>query len=367
MARALPLLLLLAEAEARLLVPTPPRVSPGAVNPDPKAGPNDAPLCVGDACVPPPLAPRLAHFCRALSALHAESGGAFGETAGLLLKYCANVASSDDPRFRRIKKSNRAFARRLAPFASAVDCLRALGFEEQHTEAEGEVLVLASAEAAVLSAAVATLTQLLLPATLADRWPAPLRPELNRTCASLAFKHDLLDELTAELEQRHIGALLRHDENLARARTQLSMGTDGVRQLCDQLQAVRANMSAAAAHAGMPASAEGRVVAVASMEQWYDLLMDTKGLVVAYFGATWCAACKQAEPIFVGLSASERYRDVTFVQVDADATPALVGDNHVEAFPTIKFYRNAGEEYLPVVGANMEEVEQTLEAYVTSQ
>jgi thioredoxin 1 len=96
-------------------------------------------------------------------------------------------------------------------------------------------------------------------------------------------------------------------------------------------------------------------------EQWYDTLMGTKGLVVVDFGATWCKACQQVKPQFDALSSAPAYKEVTFVSVDADECPVLVGDNRVDAFPTFKFFRNSAEEDLPVVGADIEEVRERLD------
>ncbi|KAL3907766.1 MAG: hypothetical protein SGPRY_010054, partial [Prymnesium sp.] len=281
------LALLLAPSEPRGLVSPPSQIAYGAVNPDPLAALNDRSICEGDRCLPPPMRSELAAFCRALSSLQEESGADFAEAGGVLHRYCANVASSDEPKFRRINKKNRAFSK-LARFPSALECLRAVGFEEHRSEDGVEQLTLSGTpDQSLLRDASTTLERVLVGSTLQERWPRELREDVNSTCAGLVFEPDLLDELSAELEQPHVSKLLSHTDNLARVKAQLAMGVYGARQLCEQLQAIRVNTSATA-----PAT-EDRMIAIESLEQWYELLMQTEGLVVAYFGAKWCGACKQ--------------------------------------------------------------------------
>ena len=330
------LLVLVAESRARIVVPLPGQISPGAINP--KGGVNEQSICMGDVCLPPAIHPGLAAFCRALTSLQQESGQAFDAAGGLLHRYCSNVASNDDPKYRRIKKTNKAFARDLAPFRSAAACLGAVGFEETTTDGGVEQLVLTGkVNKALLKDAATAVEAALAPLMLRDEWPKELLGELNSTCATLVHKPLLLDELASELRQSHISKLLSHKDNLIRVKTQLTMGTDGIQDLCAQLQEVRANVSTSALERG-PAvdtvaagATAGRVTEVGSMEQWYDMQMNAKGLLVVAFGAEWCGACKHAAPYFESLSTRERYRDVTFAHVDIEALPVLVGDERVSA------------------------------------
>ena len=39
-----------------------------------------------------------------------------------------------------------------------------------------------------------------------------------------------------------------------------------------------------------------------------------------------------------------------------------MGDNRVDSFPTFKFFRNSAEEDLPVVGADITEVQSRIDA-----
>ena len=59
-------------------------------------------------------------------------------------------------------------------------------------------------------------------------------------------------------------------------------------------------------------------------EEWYDILLaasDGGKLTVVDFGASWCAACNAAAPLFSAMSLQPQYQNVTFAHVDADETP----------------------------------------------
>jgi len=103
------------------------------------------------------------------------------------------------------------------------------------------------------------------------------------------------------------------------------------------------------------------VVAVESAEAWYDLLMAPGGgLLVADFGAPWCGPCVAVKPLFAALSLKPEFAGVTFARLDAEMTPQLMGDHQVDSFPTFKFFRDAEEEDLPVVGGDIDGVEQRI-------
>lgn len=190
------LALLLAPSEPRGLVSPPSQVAYGAINPDPHAALNDRSICEGDRCLPPPMRSELAAFCRALSSLQEESGADFAEAGGMLHRYCANVASSDEPKFRRINKKNRAFSK-LARFPSALECLRAVGFEEHRSEEGVEQLALSGTpDQSLLRDASTTLERVLVGSTLQERWPRELREDVNR-CSPISSERSF-EELRAE-------------------------------------------------------------------------------------------------------------------------------------------------------------------------
>ena len=71
------------------------------------------------------------------------------------------------------------------------------------------------------------------------------------------------------------------------------------------------------------------------------------------------APISQVKPLFAELSTE--YPSVTFVDVDADTSPVLLGDNQVASFPTFKFYADTQEVDLPVVGGDMEAVRKRID------
>ena len=92
-------------------------------------------------------------------------------------------------------------------------------------------------------------------------------------------------------------------------------------------------------------------------EEWYDALLEAPGLVVVDFGAEWCKPCQHVKPLFDELSADPAYRDVTFLAIDADENPVIIGENTISAFPTFKFFLHSAEEDLPIVGADIADVQ----------
>jgi len=142
----------------------------------------------------------------------------------------------------------------------------------------------------------------------------------------------------------------------------LGGGPAAVEALTAQLAELRKEAEAAAGGG----AGEGRVVAVESAEAWYDLLMAPGGgLLVADFGAPWCGPCAAVKPLFAALSLKPEFAGVTFARLDAEMTPQLMGDHQVDSFPTFKFFRDAEEESLPVVGGDIDGVEQRIRSLIS--
>jgi len=288
-------------------------------------------------------------FCDALGALRESCKDTYPAAAKLLWRYFKNILDEpDNQRYRRVACSSKAYQRRLAGHASAPACFAAVGFEE---EAEGTFVLAAAAP--LLGEAVAHLEVELKEVELRPAWPASLQDCVSAACRTLLTQRpELLDALTEELGASHMPTLLEHADNLNRVRGSLEAGDIvAVEALVEQLGEIRKNATASGAGA-----AGSRVRDITSLEEWYDLLMTDYALLVADFKAAWCKPCKMIAPFFAELSQQPQYADVVFVTIDADALPVLVGENFVESFPTFKFFRDAEEADLPVVGADIREV-----------
>ena len=200
-----------------------------------------------------------------------------------------------------------------------------------------------TADAELLATAAAAVRRR---AEMQRAWPKALHEELPRACDALAGEPALLAELTAELSEVHVPQLLAHDDNVARVTAMLTRA-DSAKELLGNLVELRQNQTLSAGApseptaAGASSSSGGagmhRVRHVRSAEEWYDVLRDVgDGLVVADFGASWCEPCQQVKPLFERLSSLPGFESVTFVSIDAEDTPALIGDNRVNSFPTFK-------------------------------
>ncbi|MDN5843129.1 MAG: thioredoxin family protein [Alcaligenaceae bacterium] len=64
------------------------------------------------------------------------------------------------------------------------------------------------------------------------------------------------------------------------------------------------------------------------------------GLIVACYCAGWCDACTQYRGLFEALA--QRMPSHTFVWIDIEENPELLGDEDVENFPTILLQDDRG-------------------------
>lgn len=76
------------------------------------------------------------------------------------------------------------------------------------------------------------------------------------------------------------------------------------------------------------------------------------GLLVACYCAAWCDTCTQYRPPFEALA--ERLTDCTFIWIDIEESPELLGDEDVENFPTVLLQDGRGTLFfgtqLPHIG-----------------
>ena len=304
----------------------------------------------------------LEEFSTAIAALRGESGESHYNAAKMLQRVCENAAQHpEDPKYLRIRCSNPAFVKHLDRFEASRACLTTVGFREE-TAADGTAqLMLPRAELSrpLLSAVSALLKGELKMLDVQKRWPSALRASLPAAATTLALRPSLLDALTQELTAPHVPTLLDHGDNTQRVTEQLLRGEDSAHALLAQLREVRENVSSAAATA--PAASASRVLQVHTAEEWYDLLMDSPGLVVAYFGAAWCKPCQLVKPMYAEISGQAKFASVTFVQIDSDELPSISSECEITQLPTFKFFRDAQEEDMPVVGADIMQLEAKIE------
>jgi thioredoxin 1 len=302
----------------------------------------------------------LEEFSTAIAALRGESGDSHYNAAKMLQRVCENAAQHpDEDKYRRIRCSNPAFVKHLDRFEASRACLTIVGFREE-TAADGTAqLMLPRAEVSrpLLSAVSELLKGELRMLDVQKSWPSALRASLPAAATTLALHPSLLDALTQELTAPHVPTLLEHGDNAQRVTEQMLRGEESATALIEQLREVRENVTSAP----QPLASVSRVREVQTAEEWYDLIMDTPGLVVAYFGAKWCKPCELVKPLYASLSSQSKFASVTFVQIDTDELPLVSSECEIAQLPTFKFFRDATEDDLPIVGADIVQLESRLD------
>ena len=76
-------------------------------------------------------------------------------------------------------------------------------------------------------------------------------------------------------------------------------------------------------------------------------VLNSKGLVLVDFFATWCGPCKMVAPILEDLE-SEMI-DIKFVKVDVDESPSVASTYGIQSIPTLKVFKD-GKAVDTVVG-----------------
>ncbi|KAG8080981.1 hypothetical protein GUJ93_ZPchr0007g3080 [Zizania palustris] len=111
---------------------------------------------------------------------------------------------------------------------------------------------------------------------------------------------------------------------------------------------------------------ESAVVAVVHSKDRWDELWDahntTNKLAVIDFSASWCQPCKMIEPAFKEMAA--RFTDAVFLKIDVDELAEVARTWRVQAMPTFVLARG-GEEVSRVVGADMDELERTINMFTS--
>ena len=91
---------------------------------------------------------------------------------------------------------------------------------------------------------------------------------------------------------------------------------------------------------------------VINASEFKDLVLDSKGIVLVDFFATWCGPCKALAPTLEKL-APEFEGKVNIYKVDIDKSQQLASQYRVMSVPTMKIFKD-GEVVEPIVGLQPE-------------
>lgn len=84
-------------------------------------------------------------------------------------------------------------------------------------------------------------------------------------------------------------------------------------------------------------------------DEYFEEVVNTSGLVLVDFWATWCGPCRMVAPILEQLS-EEYAGKLKIVKVNADEESELLDRFAISSIPTILVYNN-GEVVRTIVGA----------------
>ncbi|KAI8051032.1 glutaredoxin [Syncephalis plumigaleata] len=106
------------------------------------------------------------------------------------------------------------------------------------------------------------------------------------------------------------------------------------------------------------------VTEITSEDQLQNLLTSkTATVAVLNFWATWAQQCKQMNEVFADLA--RQYKQLQFIQIEAEKYPEVSEGFDIEAVPTFIFIRN-GKQVDRVNGANVAELTTIVERQLTS-
>ena len=91
---------------------------------------------------------------------------------------------------------------------------------------------------------------------------------------------------------------------------------------------------------------------VINASEFKDLVLDSKGIVLVDFFATWCGPCKALAPTLEKL-APEFEGKVNIYKVDIDKSQQLASQYRVMSVPTMKIFKD-GEVVETIVGLQPE-------------
>ncbi len=89
-------------------------------------------------------------------------------------------------------------------------------------------------------------------------------------------------------------------------------------------------------------------------------LKDKQQMLVICFCAAWCDTCRAYQPKFDALS--ESFPQASFVWVDIEDDPALLGDVDVENFPTLMIEAGGGIKFFGTMLPHIELLERLIQS-----
>ena len=89
-------------------------------------------------------------------------------------------------------------------------------------------------------------------------------------------------------------------------------------------------------------------------------LKDKEQMLVICFCAAWCDTCRAYQPKFEALS--ESFPQASFVWVDIEDDPALLGDVDVENFPTLMIEAGGGIKFFGPMLPHIELLERLIQS-----